>query len=102
MSSWFDRQIDGWIDGAIDSKVDEEIDRHLEPHIGADRLRQVKKLIKEGRPLDSDTEELLRGYLTEEQLDQYRKIHNNAVKAEKLEKDLRQLESDLKFFDELF
>ena len=62
----------------------------------------MKKLIKEGRPLDADTEDLLREYLTEEQLEQYRKIHNSAVKAEELDKDLRQLESDLKFFDELF
>ena len=102
MSDWFDKQVDGWIDGQVDRAIDKKVDEFLEPHIGKDRLRQVKKLIEEGRPLDEDTEVMLREYLTEEQLDQYRTIHNGAVKAEKLDKDMKKLDSDLKFLDDLF
>ena len=85
MTNWFDKQVDGLIDrtigGAIDKKLDEEVDKLLEPHIGKDRLRRVKKLLQEGRPLDEDTEAMLREYLTETQLEQYRTIQGANISA---------------------
>lgn len=92
---WFDRWVNSEIDKAIDKKIDKEIDAYLEPKIGSKHLRRVKKLAKKGRPLDADTEELLLEFMSEVQLEEYRKIHNDLVQLEQLDKDISDIEKFL-------
>ena len=103
---WFGRQIDKAIDkeinSAINKAVEKEIDDFLGKKIGKDQLRRVKKLAKEGKPLDKDTEVLLRKYLSEEELEQYRKIHNGVAEAERVDKECRKVENGLKEIDDFF
>ena len=102
MADFFEQEINKAVDKEINRAVDNEVDKFLEPHLGEKQLKRMKRMVKQGRPLDADAERMLRKFMTDEQVDDYRKIHNAAAEAEKVDKDLRSLESDLNAIDKLF
>ena len=89
---YFSRQFDRMLGREIDRAVDRKIDAYLESRIGKKRTRRIKRLAKKGRPLDADTEKMLRRFMSEEELDTYRTIHNEVAEWERLDNELGQID----------
>lgn len=91
MSNWAERQVSAWIDRRIDRYVDRKVDALVEPYVGAEKLKQLKKMTREGQPLDPETEAILSEHLSADQLTAYKGIHNGVARLERWDRGLRQI-----------